>query len=151
LDRAAERGAHADLDQGARPYRVACRADACDVGDDLVGCLAQVGEAVRMAGRERNQHEFGPAFDGALGAFEVGHQHRRFQPRQCLRELEHLSGVGELRQQTGRHEGADFDLALSGVVGIANPFDLLRRGQHPGDALQAVAQSDLANDGAAWE
>jgi hypothetical protein len=54
-----------------------------------------------------------------------------------------------LRQQPRRHEGADLDLAQARGVGGANPLHLLRGGQRAGDALQAIAQADLANDGPA--
>src|SRR5256885_16909156 len=52
-----------------------------------------------------------------------------------------------LGQQARRDEGADFDLALAGSVGIAYPFLLALGGQRGLDALQAIAQADLADDG----
>ena len=67
------------------------------------------------------------------------------RPGSVLRERDELGRVGELRQQARRHERADLDLALAGVVGVADPLELLRRGQHAGDALQAVAQADFAD------
>jgi hypothetical protein len=45
-----------------------------------------------------------------------------------------------------RHERADLDLAQAGGMGAAQPFDLVGGRQRAGDALQAVAQADLAHD-----
>jgi hypothetical protein len=129
--------------------RVARGADARGLGHHLIRRLAQVGQAVRVAGRQRQHHAVRAAGDGRFGAAQVGHQHRDVQPRQGFRKGHQLGGVGQLRQQARRHEGADLDLAQACRVGGANPFHLLRGGQRAGDALQAVAQADLANHGPA--
>ena len=113
--------------------------------DDFVRGLAQIGKAVRVAGRQRHEQQVGARFDRALRALEIRHQHGSEESRQCLRIRQHLRGVGQLRQQPRRHERADFDLALSRGVGIAHPFELARSRQDGGDALQAVAQADFAN------
>jgi hypothetical protein len=146
LERAAEGGAHAAVDQRLRARGVARRADATHLGHHLVGRLAQVGQAVGVAGRQRHDHQVGLARDGAFGALQVGHEHRGEQPRQRLGEGEQFGRVGQLRQQVRRHEGADLDLALAGRVRVADPFELAGRGQHPRDALQAVAQAHFADD-----
>ena len=71
-----------------------------DLGDHFVGRLAQVGQAVRVAGRQRHQHQRRPRSSmRALGAFQVGHQHRRDQAGQGLGEGQHLGRVRQLRQQ----------------------------------------------------
>jgi len=149
LQRAAEGRAHAAVDQRLRARRVARRADAADFSDHFVRRLAQVGEAVRMAGRQRHDHQVGLARDGAFGALEVGHQHRGEHPRQRLRIGQQFGGVGQLRQQVRGHERTDLDLALAGRVRVADPFELAFCGQHAGDALQAVAQAHFADD-RAW-
>src|SRR3990167_2699712 len=64
-------------------------ADALHLVHHLVGCLAQVGQAVRMAGRERQDHQMGTALDGAFGALEIGHQHTGPQTWQGLRKGQH--------------------------------------------------------------
>src|SRR5256885_1819698 len=68
-------------------------------------------------------------------------------PYTTLFRSHQLGRVGQLGQQARRDEGADFDLALAGSVGIAYPFLLALGGQHGLDALQAIAQADLADDG----
>ena len=66
---------------------------------DLVGRLAQVGQAVRVARRQRHEHQVGSRGDRALGALQVRHQHRGDEARQRLRERDQLGGIGQLRQQ----------------------------------------------------
>ena len=151
LQRAAEGGADAAFEQRFRSCGIARGADPREFGDHLVGCLAQVRQAVRVAGRERHQQHVDLAFDRALGAPKVGHEHRDDEAGQRLRERHQLDRVGELRQQPCRHERADLDLALAGRVGVADPFELALGGERRGDALQAVAQADLANDRARWK
>jgi hypothetical protein len=112
LQRAAEGCAHAAVDQCLRARRVARRTHAGDLRHHLVGRLAQVGKAVRVAGRERHHHQVGLARDGPFGALEIGHQHRGEQARQRLRIREQLGRVGQLRQQMRGHERAHLDLAL---------------------------------------
>jgi hypothetical protein len=146
LQRAAEGRAHAAVDQRLRARRIARRADAAHLGHHLVGRLAQVGQAVGVAGRQGHDHQVGLARDGAFRALQVGHQHRGEQARQRLGKGQQFGGVGQLRQQVRRHEGADLDLALAGRVRVADPFELAGGGQHTGDALQAVAQPHFAND-----
>ena len=82
--------------------------------------------------------------------FRLGTSTDASRPGKRLGEGQHLGRVGQLRQQARRHEGADFDLALAGGVGGANPFELGGRRDDPGDALQAVAQAHLADHGAPW-
>src|SRR5207237_5383319 len=56
-------------------------------------------------------------------------------------------GIGELRQKLRRYERADLDLAHPrGVLGV-EPGDLLFGRQDLGDALQAVAEPNLADMG----
>ena len=81
LDRAAEGGADAAFKQRLRAGGVAGGADPAELGDHFVGRLAQVGEAVRMARRQRHEQQVGLGGDGALGALEVGHQHRDHEAR----------------------------------------------------------------------
>src|SRR5205085_9773398 len=71
LNRAAECGADAAFDQRLRARRIAGSAHAADLGDHFVGRLAQVGEAVRTARRERHQHDVGAAVEGTLRTLEV--------------------------------------------------------------------------------
>jgi hypothetical protein len=100
-----------------------------------------------MAGRQRHQHQVGPAGDGVLGTAQIGHQHGDEQARQRSGVGHQLGRVGQLGQQARGHEGADFDLALAGGVGVAYPLLLAFGGQHGLDALKAIAQADLADDG----
>ena len=60
------------LDQRARAGGIARGADARDLGDHVVGRLAQVRQAVRVAGRQRHQHQRRrrPSMR-ALGALQV--------------------------------------------------------------------------------
>ena len=151
LNRAAEGGAHATLDQRLAARRVARRPDAAEFGDHLVRRLAQVGQAVGMAGRQRQDHQIRFALQRLLGAAQVGHQHRREQARQRLGVGQHLRRVGHLRQQARRHKGADLDLRLARGHRVAQPRALALGGHHGGDALQAVAQAHLADDGVAGQ
>ena len=150
LDRAAEGGAEADLDAAGRAGRVAGGADLRDLSHHVVGRLAQVGEAVRMARRQRQQHQVGVAGDGTLGSFQVRHQDRDHEAGQGASRGDELGGVGQLRQEARRHERADLDLAQPGGMGAAQPFELQLRGQDAGDALQSIAQPDLANHDAGF-
>ena len=100
-----------------------------------------------MAGRQRHQHQVGPAGKGAFGTAQIGHQHGDEQARQRSGIGHQFGRVGQLGQQACGDKGADFDLALAGSVGVAYPFLLALGGQHGLDALQAIAQADLADDG----
>ena len=99
LDRAAERGADPDFDHAVRTAVVAQIADPRDLVDHIVGRLAQIREAVRVARRQRKQHQVRPGLDRALGALEIRHQHGDRQSRQRLRERDDLRGVGKLGQE----------------------------------------------------
>ena len=127
-----------------REPRASAHRDPRNLLDHLVGRLVQVGQAVRMTGRERQQHQVGLALDGTFGALEIGHQHRRLESGQGLGESHEFGRIRQLRQQASRHEGADLDLALAGLVGIADPLKLGRSRYHARDDLQAVAQTHLA-------
>ena len=152
LDRAAEGGADADLDQAARAGGVARGADAADLGHHLVGRLAQVGQAVRVAGRQRQQHQ------------------RR---RRCRSRARRPSGWAPAPRRPG--PAASSRSATSSAVsascgsrraGTKEPTSISRwpaacaarihsslccGGQHAGDALQAVAQADFAHgDAVGW-
>ena len=148
LQRATERRAHAALDQRLRAGRVARRADPRHFGDDLVRRPAEVGEAVRATRGQRNQHEIGATIERALGALEIRHENRREEAGQGPGMREDFRGVGKLRQQAGRHERADLDLAQPGRMGVADPVELAGGRQDRRDALQAIAQTDLAYDDA---
>ena len=76
LDRAAERRADAAFDQRLRTGRVARGTDAGDFRDHFIGRLAQVREAMCMARGQRHEQQVGLRLDGALGALEIGHEHR---------------------------------------------------------------------------
>ena len=52
----------------------------------------------RLADR-RQQHQVGAAFDRALRAFQIRHEHRHAKSGQRLGERDQLIGVGQLRQQ----------------------------------------------------
>ncbi|MNS56894.1 hypothetical protein D3C72_897670 [compost metagenome] len=151
LQRAAECRADAAFDQRPGAAGIARGADARHVGNDFVGRLAQVGQAVRMAGRQRHEHQVRAAGQRILRAAQVRHQHRDEQTRQRARERDQLRGIGQLRQQVRRHERADFQLTQAGRVRAANPRFLAGRGQDGADALQAVAQTDFADHGLAGE
>jgi hypothetical protein len=144
LDRAAERRAQANLDDAARAARVAQVAHARDLVHRVVGRLAQVGQAVRVARRQRQQHRVRARVDGAFGAFQVGHQHRHREAGQLERVRDQLGGVGKLRHQPGRHERADLELAHAGGVRAAQPLQLEFGRQRARQDLQPVAQADLA-------
>ena len=145
LDRAAERGADADLDPRARATLIAQVDDARNVGHHRVGRTLHVGQAVRVAGRQRHEHRVGRAVDCQFGALEVGHQHGGGEPGQRLAECNEFSRVGELRHQPRRHERTHLDLAHTGRMGGPHPLDLVRRGHDALQDLQAVAQADFAD------
>ena len=63
LERAAERGADAAFDEELRARRIARGANARDFRDHFVRRLAQVGEAVRVTGRQRHEQQVGAGFD----------------------------------------------------------------------------------------
>ena len=76
-------------------------------GDDLVGRLAQVGEAVGMARRQRHEHQVGAGLDRALRAFEIGHEHRDEEPGERLRVRDELgrcrrAAAGGAAERTSR-------------------------------------------------
>jgi hypothetical protein len=129
----------------AEPAGVACGADGLDLAQHLVRCLAQVGQAVGVAGRQRQQHPVGFGLHRRLGAAQVGHQHGGGQARQRLGESDQLRGVGQLRQQPGRDKGADLQLAQARLVGLLQPQALDLGGHGAGNRLQAVAQGDVAD------
>jgi hypothetical protein len=145
LNRAAERGAHSDFDADGGTPCPACRHDGPDLGHHVIRRFAQIGQAVRVAGRQRQQHPVGAAVHGTLGPLQVGHQHRHDQARQGFGKGHQLGGVGQLGQQFGRHKRADFDLADARVVSALNPLQFLCGGQGAGNALQAVAQAHFAD------
>ena len=117
-----------------------------DLGDHLVGRLAQVGQAVRVARRQRHQHQVGVGVDRALGALQVGHQHRdeevraassRTRPaRRCRRAA--AAGApartSRPRSRAGRRRARRGSTRCLRSVGRIVP-----------DALQAVAQADFAD------
>ena len=86
LDRAAEGRAKADFEKAARAGGVARGANALDFAHDLVGRATQIGEAVRVARRQRHEHQVGAGFDRPLGALEIGDEHRREKARQRFRD-----------------------------------------------------------------
>jgi hypothetical protein len=72
------------------------------------------------------------------------------QPGQGLRISQHLGGVCHLRRQPRRHERSDLDLALACGHSLADPFFLALGGQDRLQALKAVAQPYLPDDGMRW-
>ena len=82
LDSAAERRAQAHLYQAVRPAAVAQGTNLRDLRHDVVGRLAQVGQAVSVAGRKRQQ-------DQALGLDRVfsdaGFEWRERRAARCVR------------------------------------------------------------------
>ncbi len=145
LNRAAEGRRQADFDQASRAFRIAQIDDAADLFHHFVGRFAQVRQAVRMAGRQRQQHRVRVGLDRAFGTFQIRHQHRRQQARQRFCEGHQIGGIGELRHQFGRHEGADLDFAQARRMRGTQPFELVRGGQYARQDLQAITQADFAN------
>ena len=86
-------------------------------------------------------------FQCALGPAQVGHQHRGAQARQRLRVGQHLAVSASWGS---RRAGDEEPTSISRwpAAWQRSPFDLLRGGQHAGDALQAIAQADFTHHGA---
>ena len=82
---------------------------------------------------------------GALGALQVGHQHRGAQAGQSLGKGQQFGGVGQLRQQARRHKRADLDLAQAAGHQRIKPALLVGRGHGGFDRLQAVTRADFAD------
>ena len=106
---------------------------------------AHVGQRMRGAGRHRHGELVHAGRERRLGAAQVGHQRHHRQAGQGARVAHQLGRVGQLRQQLGRHEGADLDLAQAGGVQRVDPGQLVRGGHGARHALQAVARADLAD------
>ena len=134
------------------PARVARGADAADLGDHFVGRLAQVGEAVRVARRQRHQHQVGAAVERALGALQVRHQHRDDEAGQRLRERDaarrcRRAAAAAAPERTSRPRSrAGRRRARRGSIRPSCARSAARA-----DALQAVAQADFADDDAVGE
>ena len=128
------------------------RDDGAHLLDHVLAGLAHVGQRVRGAGRHRDGQLVHAGAQRGLGAAQVGHQghHRHAGVRECM--AHHLGGVGHLRQQLGRHEGADLDLAQAGGHQRVDPAHLSRGGHGGLDRLQAVAGADFADQdvGRGW-
>ena len=97
LDRATKGRADADLQASACASRVARSPDTPEFGDHLVGCLAHIGEAVRVTRRQREHHSIRLLDYRAFGTTQVGDEHLRSQTRQSLRERQDLGRIGQLR------------------------------------------------------
>jgi len=144
LQRAAECGADAAFDQGPGTRGVPRGPDATQFGDGVIGGLAQVGLAVRLAGGDRQHHQVRTALDRAFGALEVRHQDRCEEAPQGLGIGEDLGRVGHLGKESGRDERADLDLALPGGVRLCDPLALVVGTDDRGDGLQPVAHAYFA-------
>ncbi|MNS77692.1 hypothetical protein D3C72_1112770 [compost metagenome] len=126
---------------------IARRADAGDFGHHFIRCLAQSGQTVRMAGRQRHDHRMGTGCQGPFRPLEIGHQHRCHEARQLQRMLQHCLGIGQLWQQPGGHHGANLHFAHASGIGGIDPAAFLCSADDGGNALQAVAQAYLADSG----
>ena len=100
-----------------------------------------------LADRQHEIHLVHPESEAPLGALQIGDQRRDGEPgqRQCM--AHHRFGIGELRQELRRDERADLDLAHAGGEFGVQPGDLLLGRHDFGEALEAVAQPDLADIG----
>ncbi|MNS91545.1 hypothetical protein D3C72_1256390 [compost metagenome] len=98
LQGAAEGRSHPALDQRGRTGRVARGPHLRDHVHHFLRRLAQIRQAVCMAGRQRHQHQMGAAGQGTFGALHVGHQHRYRQAGQAPGMGDQIAGVRQLRQ-----------------------------------------------------
>ena len=80
--------------------------DAAEILDQLAGAAPDIGQIVALADRQHEIHLVHPEREAALGAARVGDQRRHGEPRQGQRMPHHRLGIGQLRQQLRRHEGA---------------------------------------------
>ena len=118
--------------------------DAADFLKHFGVVLAHVRLAVRLAGRNRDAHLVRAGGDRPFHALEVRRQGGDVQPRDGHGVTHELLAVGHLRQQFGRHEGADFDFGHA-CGGLGPDPGLLGLGGHDHvEALQAVARPHLA-------
>ncbi len=99
---------------------------------------------MRFTGGKGHEHQVRLRRQRALGALQVRHEHRDEETRQRLCISDEFRRIRELRQAAGGHERAHLDLALAGLVRGADPFDFVPGREHRLDALQAVAQANLA-------
>ena len=145
LDRAAEGSRDAGLDLHAGRDLVTQAGDGAYLLDHLLARLAHVGHHVRCAGRDRDGQLVHAGAQRGLGAAQVGHQGHHGHAGVRQRVAHDLGGIGHLRQQLGRHERADLDLAQARGHQRVDPDELVGGGHHGLDRLQAVAGADLAD------
>lgn len=146
LQRAAECRADTAFDECLAARGVTRCTDPPEFGHDLVRRLAQVGQTVRVTGRQRQDHQVGIARQRRFGSAKVRHEDGGEQAWQRLGEGQDVTGVGHLGEQLRGHERTDLDLAHASTNCFANPCALTVGCNDGGKALQAVPQADLADD-----
>jgi len=83
--------------------------------------------------------------EAAQRPFEIRRQRGHAQIRNLQGGRHHLQGIGELRDEFRRHEGAHLYFRHTAGGFRAHPGDLLRRREKGGNALQSIARAHLAN------
>ena len=99
-----------------------------------------------MAGEHRQEHHIDITVQSCLRAAKIGHQNGCDQAWKLLGACQDFSRIDQLNQQPRRDERADPDFAQPCGVCAVQPLDLGVCRNDPGNALQAVAQADFAND-----
>jgi len=80
-----------------------------------------------------------------LGTAQVGHQCHHGKPGQRQGVPHHVGNIGHLRQQPGRHKGANFNFTQAGTRKGIQPGHLVRGGHGGLDALQPVARAHFTD------
>ena len=114
-----------------------------ELADHLVRGAAHIGEAVRLAHRNRDNDRIGARGERCAGSSQVGHQGGDGDCRQLLCSRHDLGSIRHLRHQLCRHERSRLETPNpAGVLG-AEPGKLVLRRHHAIEHLQPVAQPDL--------
>ena len=126
--------------------RIAQGHDGANLLDHLGAGFAHIGQAVGLAGRDGQGDLVDAGVEGRLRATQIGHEHHHGQARQGEGVTHHLGGVGQLREQTSRHEGADFDFPQATGMQLGQPCLLVVQGHGGLDTLQPVSRADFADE-----
>ncbi|MPN49141.1 hypothetical protein SDC9_196754 [bioreactor metagenome] len=124
---------------------IAQRDDAAHFVHHLLGCLEHIRHRMRGAGGNRHGDLVHARFHGRLRAAQIGHQRHHRQTGVGEGVSHHGGGVGHLRQQLGRDEGAHLDLLQPGSGQRVDPSQLVCRGHGAVHGLQSVARADFAD------
>jgi len=122
---------------------------AADLGDvsEVINAVfdgaVEVVSVVGFAGGEKDGDVFDAGLEGVVEAASVGDETPVAHIRAAVEAFEHLTGVGHLGDPARMYEGADLDLAVTGVDEGFDELDAVFDGELDGCVLESVAGSDL--------